>query len=436
MRLIRLLKRDLAQEISEWVNKGIISVNQARSICKEYDIDFDSINNSSMAYGLLLSLAYIFIGLALITLIGANWDDIPRFARMLALLILTMGTHGLALWLYLKGKESQGIAIFFLGNIFYGASIILIAQIYHLGEHMPDGIFWWALGSLPFALLLRNSWLMIFSLLMSLLWFFLEIEMGFFPTLFPIFLLASAYVLIKNRNNALLFLTMIASSLIWIEGLFSYAWSTKQYYLHISEEHFFVSIALFIFLYAVSHYLHASENSTAKDYGTALSLWILRFFLITLLVLSFESLWKELLYSNWSHQLSMWPIIIILLGTATWLGWRVKHWQSLLAMSLCSLLVMIAVVLDHNVFDAIYFQIITNIALICSGITLILRGIQQGISHYFFLGIFTILLTGFMRYVDLIGDYIGASILFMLLAFILLGAARFWKAHSQQAGVA
>ena len=37
--------------------------------------------------------------------------------------------------------------LFFLGNIFYGASIILIAQIYHLGEYMPDGVFWWDTGS-------------------------------------------------------------------------------------------------------------------------------------------------------------------------------------------------------------------------------------------------------------------------------------------------
>ena len=37
----------------------------------------------------------------------------------------------------------MGTGLFFLGNLFYGASIILVAQIYHLGEHMPDGVFWW-----------------------------------------------------------------------------------------------------------------------------------------------------------------------------------------------------------------------------------------------------------------------------------------------------
>ena len=90
---------------------------------------------------------------------------------------------------------------------------------------------------------------------------------------------------------------------------------------------------------------------------------------------------------------------------------------------------MIAAVLSDNSVNAIYFQVIYNIALVGSGIWLILRGIHSGISHYFFLGIATILLTAFMRYVDLIGEYIGGAILFMVLAVLLLGAARYWKAQ-------
>ena len=71
---------------------------------------------------------------------------------------------------YRSGRTSPAVGLFILGNLFYGASIILIAQIYHLGEHMPDGVFWWALGSLPFAVLLCNTWLTLFSGLLALLW--------------------------------------------------------------------------------------------------------------------------------------------------------------------------------------------------------------------------------------------------------------------------
>lgn len=72
--------------------------------------------------------------------------------------------------------------------------------------------------------------------------------------------------------------------------------------------------------------------------------------------------------------------------------------------------------------------------LIAVGIWLIIRGIHSGISHYFFLGVTAILLTAFMRYIDLIGDYIGGAVLFMVFAVLLLGAAKYWKRCQTQGG--
>ena len=70
-----------------------------------------------------------------------------------------------------------------------------------------------------------------------------------------------------------------------------------------------------------------------------------------------------------------------------------------------------------------------------AGIWLVVSGIRNGISHYFYIGVFTILMTGLLRYIDLVGDYIGATLLFAVFAVILLSAARYWKSqqHSGQA---
>ena len=72
---------------------------------------------------------------------------------------------------------------------------------------------------------------------------------------------------------------------------------------------------------------------------------------------------------------------------------------------------------------------IYNIALIAMGAILIIKGINRGISHYFYLGIATILLVALMRYIDLIGDYVGGALLFIFCATLLLGAARYWKTY-------
>ena len=63
-------------------------------------------------------------------------------------------------------------------------------------------------------------------------------------------------------------------------------------------EHIFVSVALFILAHAVSHYLQARGETKAKDYGAVLSLWTLRFGLLSLLVLSFEAPWAGLIEAD------------------------------------------------------------------------------------------------------------------------------------------
>ena len=432
MRLIRLLKKDLAKEMVGWVDKNLITTDQAQSICRLYDMDYESTQGQSIGYRLLVSLGYLFIGVAVIILLGANWDEIPRGLRMGGLTGIALATNGWALRLYFMGKESSATGMFLLGNLFYGASIILIAQIYHLGEHIPNEIFWWALGSLPIGVLLRNSWLTLFSCLLALLWFFMELSMGFFPALLPVFIVAAVYVLIKGRPSALLFLTTAGSIGLWVEALLARLWVGERHAFDLHAEHLFVSVALFLFAAAFSHWLHSRDSGKAKDYGVMLSLWTLRFGLIVMCVLSFEDPWEELIDAKWNHLASMLPTVIGLIGAALWMGWKTGKLDALLPIIIFSSLSMIAVVFAGDRDFAIFFQIIYNVALLGSGICLIVRGINGAISHYFFLGVATILIVALMRYIDLIGEYIGGAVLFMALAALLLGAAKYWRVQQHR----
>ena len=81
MQLIRLLKKDLAHETTVWVEQGIISRDQAHSICQHYGVDYDTLQTGQGAYRLLVALGYVFIGLAIVLLIGGNWEVIPREVR-------------------------------------------------------------------------------------------------------------------------------------------------------------------------------------------------------------------------------------------------------------------------------------------------------------------------------------------------------------------
>ena len=435
MRLIRLLKKDLAAEVSTWVDNRLITVEQARAICRLYGIDFDTIRSHSSAYRILVVLGFLFVGLSLITLIGANWDTIPRAARMAGLLVLTAGTHGWALHLHRSDKAGTATGLFFLGNLFYGASIILVAQIYHLGEHIPDGVFVWALGSLPFAVVLCHPWLAVLSGVLALVWFVLEIATGFLSVTlsvmaFPVFLIAELYVLVRSRANVLLFLMFLASLVLWFETVLAMFWTDGRNPLEYSPEHAFVIFALFLLAYAVGHWLHRMESAKARDLGAVLSLWTLRFALLALLVLSFEGPWERLLAAGWDHQASMWSVVAAIAAAALWIGWQARNFWLLLGLTVLCGAIMLAVIATGTASAAVYFQVITNVGLVAAGIGLIFLGTTGGISHYYFLGVATILLTAFMRYADLIGDYVDSAALFIGLAGVLLGAARYWKYRS------
>ncbi|NKC12586.1 MAG: DUF2157 domain-containing protein [Gammaproteobacteria bacterium] len=434
MRLLRLLKRDLAQETLLWVEQGHISHQQARAICRNYGIDIDSIAQRALGYSVLTGLGYLFAGLAVITILSANWDDIPRWIRMAGLIALTGAAHGYGLRLHLAGRTASATGLFLFGNVLYGASIALIAQIYHLGEHMPNGILLWALGTMPFAVILLSDRLMSVSLAIAFIWFFVELDTGYFPALFPLFLAASIYVLWRGKGSAILFLATAGGIGLWLVAALSTHWS-EEYNDKFFPEQVFISIALFLFAYAASHWFHQRESHKAKDYGILLSLWTLRFTLLSLFVLSFAEPWKMMIEAVYLHDKEMWIILMALTFGALWLGWLSGQAQKITTIAAGYLAIAIVVVYFDDSLYAIWLQILTNIVLLTTGIGLIWRGLQDGTSHYFFLGIVTLLLIGLIRYADLIGGYVGGALLFLLMAVLLLGAAKYWQRRQQMKAV-
>ena len=117
MRFIRRFKQDLAKEVTEWVADDLIDEDQAILILQRYGITPGQPYN--LGYTLLIGLGFLFIGLSVITLIGANWDEIPRVARMSGLIALTAGTHLVGIWFYGKTQVNKSVAYFFLGNLFF-----------------------------------------------------------------------------------------------------------------------------------------------------------------------------------------------------------------------------------------------------------------------------------------------------------------------------
>ncbi len=220
---------------------------------------------------------------------------------------------------------------------------------------------------------------------------------------------------------------------LWVEYSLAYLWRDFHWF-DFHAEHLAVSVAMFLCFYQFSQWLGRKPSVTAKDYGAVLAVWSLRFSLVCLLVLSFEEPWRELIRASWDHQTGMFAVVGLFAAVALGLGFNTGQLRSVLSLWGFFAAVLVAVLGVEDVHLAVYFQVAFNLVLIAIGGWLIVRGIHSGFSHYFFLGLTTILVTAFMRYIDLIGDYLGGALLFAVFAALLLGAAKYWKNHQAKGG--
>ena len=149
----------LMEQMDHWRRRGLMSDGQSRSILGLYEERWEShARTQSTAIFVLMSLAAFLVGLAVILLVGFNWESMPSALKLFVLIGGVAGIHGLGVWLrFSKGWNRTSEVAFFFGCILYGASIWLISQIFNLDSHYPDGFWWWAWGILPFALFLDTA---------------------------------------------------------------------------------------------------------------------------------------------------------------------------------------------------------------------------------------------------------------------------------------
>ena len=431
MRLIHLLKRELAQEVRQWLAEGTINRDQAQAILARYDTSLEQSSKGHLGYYLLMSFGVLFLGLALILLISENWQEIPRMARTLALGGLTLASNLMGVYYVAKGNHRVGVLWLLFAGISFGTSIMLIAQIYHLGEHYPDGIFIWALGILPWVILVPSRLLAALSFALACTWLLVDPIEGFMPYSFPLFCLVVAWLVFYVKESAFLFLAVLAASLTWFNLLLSWADGGWEHFDGFIEQIPF-SVALGLLLNGWAWWLMRSTRLSWKKYGLVVHIWMLRASLVLLFVLSFDDTWKD--YIRDTSDLTYFSTLAILIAGAVglWLAKPSGRYASLpiIIMTIFyGLSFYLAFVFEHAE-EAL--AVAVNLLLVALGVLLIRRGIDQSETHYFYTGVGVLLLLAFLRYVDLIGDYLGGALLFMVAAGVMMAAARYWKRHARE----
>jgi len=238
----------LARELPEWVARGWVNPGAERAILDHVASQRGGTPLLTYAFSVL---GVLLLGSGIITYFAANWGDIPKFGKLAILFGSLWLAYGAA-WHALRDEHAPllGQALLLLGAILFGANIMLIAQVYHIDSHFPNGVLLWSLGALAGAYLVRSQPMLLAAIALGGLWTSLEFSYLWerHHTHWPFLILWGAFLplIYWHRFRAATHLALVVLLLwsVYTFGIESLLWGSGKLYL--VQVYFLAYAAVFV----------------------------------------------------------------------------------------------------------------------------------------------------------------------------------------------
>ena len=181
--------RKLGREIEHWVDESLVSPEQKDRILARYAALATA--EEKAGPGKLITtitvLGSILVGVGVLLFVASNWSQVPRWGKLSLIFSSLIASYAIGYYLrYEKQNYPRlGASLILLGSLIFGAGIFLIAQIYHISVHYPNGPLLWGLAVLPLAYLLRFRSILALAIIDLLIW--LGVESSFRIAVFASF---------------------------------------------------------------------------------------------------------------------------------------------------------------------------------------------------------------------------------------------------------
>ncbi len=444
----------LAGELAAWCERGIVTAPQAEAVLGLYGTteDFRQ-RRQSKAMLTLLSLAVLLVGLGVLLLIGYNWEEMPAAAKVIAVFASVVAAHGVGITLRSKpGLRGGSEAAFFFGCLLYGAGIWLLAQVFHVRAHDPDGFWWWAVGVLPFALALDT--LLMHTLLVGLLavwagyevigfgsagaWFF-----GRFPALpngaYSLPFLAAPGLRWAYRKESARAVALYVPLIAWWVILQPIAWRFGA-----NPVYFVGTVGALLLLAAEAHRVASPMAIPYRFYGAVLIAG-------SLIPLSYQETnhavgRPEQVFLGLLQTLAIVGLAVVVLAGVVVVRRRsrpapVPVAEEALELARrqwlpCGLIALMAGLGLWSAVDgeALVATLLANAAMVVFSLWLMHVGLREDRGVPFAAGVAYFLLWAVLRYIDLFGVFggmLGAASVFFLCGATLFGVAYFWRRRKE-----
>ena len=447
----------LDRELSQWQADQVVSADQASLIRGRYDsVDDISDRQRSVAVQALFAMAAFLFGLAVLLLIGFNWEELSRTVKLVVVLTVVTSTHLIAFRLRRGGYHlALSETVSFLGCLFYGAGIWLVAQAFHLEAHYPDGVWWWAIGVLPFALCLDSLLLHLLFVSLVALWGGMEV-FGFW-SMSPWWLPGWWEV----PNGAYSLPLLAAPGLAWAYhrksplgvalyvALFTWWTVLQAFSLHLGTRSLFWigNVGAILILFAEAHRPRDPRGVPYRFWGVLLVSGIL-------LALGSREFWRSS-GDSWfpeDHWRTMFTEVIanlILLvisagllflfrglgafdlkGEASETDSIRRRWYAIALVGCLMLMSIWSMAITNGTVASLLPIIVANLVTLGMALYLVKVGEQEERTRPFAAGVLMFLMWALVRYIDLFGDsggLLGAALVFALCGGGLVIVGNFWS---------
>ena len=156
----------LTKDLDIWTAKGWVTSDNANAIRASLEGE----ETPSRLPVVITILGAVLIGFSVMAFVGANWTEMSKALRLSLLAIAMWSAYGTAAVLHLRKQSGFAEAALLVGVGLFGASIMLVGQMYHLPSDFSAGLLVWSLGALVTAWAVRSKAALIAAQLLLMGW--------------------------------------------------------------------------------------------------------------------------------------------------------------------------------------------------------------------------------------------------------------------------